>query len=95
MHTGRPFPDPGCFAEIAFSDRGIGFDQVHERRIFELFQRLHGRDEYAGTGIGLAICRKIVERHGGVMSARGQSGVGATFYVDLPSAPTPAVVVPT
>ena len=71
---------------LTFADHGIGFDQVHVRRIFELFQRLHSRDQYEGTGIGLAICKKIVERHGGVIHARGQLGVGATFFVDLPDA---------
>jgi PAS domain S-box-containing protein len=89
-------PPPGFPGwRLSFADRGIGFDQVHERRIFELFQRLHGRDQYTGTGIGLAICRKIVERHSGAIHARGQQGIGATFYVDLPEAPPTTFVVPT
>jgi PAS domain S-box-containing protein len=79
---------------IRVADNGIGFDQIHERRIFELFQRLHGREQFAGTGIGLAICRKIVERHGGVMHARSAEGRGATFIIDLPEAPTPVFVPP-
>lgn len=90
-------PPPPAFSgwRLAITDRGIGFDQAHERRIFELFQRLHGRDHYEGTGIGLAICRKIVDRHGGTMHARSQPGVGATFYVDLPDTPPETIVVPT
>jgi len=95
--AGNADPPPPGFPgwRLSFADRGIGFDQVHERRIFELFQRLHGRDQYTGTGIGLAICRKIVERHSGAIHARGQQGVGTTFYVDLPEAPPTTFVVPT
>ncbi len=73
--------------EIAVSDNGIGFDEVYRDRIFQLFQRLHGRNEYEGTGIGLAICRKIVERHGGTITARSAPGQGATFLVTLPLRP--------
>lgn len=89
-------PPPPGFAgwRLSFSDTGIGFEQVHEQRIFEVFQRLHGREEYAGTGIGLAICRKIVERHGGTIHARGQPGIGATFFIDLPEAPPITFLVP-
>jgi len=70
--------------EISVADNGIGFDSDHERLIFEPFQRLHSRAEYGGTGVGLAIVRRIVERHGGVVSARGRPGAGATFLVELP-----------
>ncbi len=70
--------------EITVSDNGIGFEEAYLDRIFELFQRLHGRNEYEGTGIGLAICRKIVERHGGTITARSTPGEGATFIINLP-----------
>jgi PAS domain S-box-containing protein len=83
-----PPPLPGRSGwRLAFADNGIGFEQQHEKRIFELFQRLHGRQEYEGTGIGLAICRKIVERHGGAIRALGRPGEGATFIVDLLETP--------
>jgi signal transduction histidine kinase len=81
-----PAPPPGEGHRIAVTDNGIGFDQSFAERIFELFQRLHGRGEYEGTGIGLAICRKIVQRHRGTITARSQKGVGTTFVIDLPVA---------
>lgn len=65
-------------------DNGIGFDEKYLDRIFHVFQRLHGRTEYEGTGIGLAICRKIAERHQGSLTARSRPGEGATFIVTLP-----------
>ncbi len=65
-------------------DNGIGFDEEMIERIFQPFERLHGRSEYEGTGMGLAICRKIVERHQGTLSARSKVGVGSTFVVELP-----------
>ena len=69
---------------IQISDNGIGFEQKYADRIFELFQRLHGRSEYEGTGIGLAICKKILQTHEGFITASGQPGVGATFNLYLP-----------
>ncbi len=69
---------------ITVADNGIGFHQDHADRIFRMFERLHGRAEYAGSGIGLAICRKIVERHRGTIAAVGSAGQGATFTVTLP-----------
>jgi len=74
--------------EIIVSDNGIGFEEQYLDRIFEVFQRLHGRNEFEGTGIGLAICRKIVERHGGTITARSQVGEGSTFIVTLPTGQT-------
>jgi signal transduction histidine kinase len=86
-----PEPDPprpaGQGFRIAVADNGIGFDQAFADRVFELFQRLHGRGHYEGTGIGLAICRKILQRHGGTISARSREGEGATFIIDLPATP--------
>jgi signal transduction histidine kinase len=69
---------------IVVEDNGIGFDLKHAERIFTPFQRLHSQTKYEGTGIGLAICRKIVERHGGAITATSTLGQGATFTVTLP-----------
>ena len=69
---------------LAVADNGIGFDEKYLDRIFTVFQRLHGRGEYEGTGIGLAVVRKIVERHGGVITAQSAIGAGSTFLVTLP-----------
>ncbi len=69
---------------LSFEDNGIGFDPQYLERIFQPFQRLHGMDQYEGSGIGLAICRKIVERHSGLITARSTPGQGATFIVSLP-----------
>ncbi len=72
---------------IAISDNGIGFSQKYAERIFEVFQRLHSRDAYPGTGVGLALCQRIVERHGGTIRAEGEVDVGACFTVALPRDP--------
>ena len=72
---------------IAVEDNGIGFDEKYLDRIFTVFQRLQGRAAYEGTGIGLAICRRIVERHGGTITARSRPGQGSTFLVTLPARP--------
>ncbi|MBI2950413.1 MAG: PAS domain S-box protein [Verrucomicrobia bacterium] len=74
-----------AMCQVYVEDNGIGFDEKYLDRIFGVFQRLHGRQEYEGTGIGLAICRKITERHGGVITARSTPDRGATFIVTLPS----------
>jgi len=71
--------------EMTVADNGIGFRQDYADRIFGIFQRLHGRSEYPGTGIGLATCRKILERHGGTITAIGRPGEGATFVCTLPA----------
>ena len=77
--------DPGGpWVEILVKDNGIGFDEKYLDRIFQPFQRLHGRSQYEGTGMGLAICRKIVERHGGTITAKSAPGKGPTFIVTLP-----------
>lgn len=78
-------PDTGR-CQVTVTDNGIGFDMAYRDQIFEVFKRLHGRAEYEGTGMGLAICRKIVERHGGTLSAEGEEGRGASFFFDLPLA---------
>ncbi len=73
------------FYQIRVVDNGIGFDEKYLDRIFEVFQRLHGRSQYAGTGIGLAIVQKVAENHGGAITATSQPGQGATFWVYLPA----------
>jgi signal transduction histidine kinase len=82
VHAGNASPNGSC--QIFVEDNGIGFDEKYLDRIFQVFQRLHGRSEYEGSGVGLATCRKIVERHGGTISARSAPGQGATFIVTLP-----------
>lgn len=76
--------DGGKWCDIFIKDNGIGFEQQFAERIFKPFQRLHGRNEYEGTGMGLAICRKIVERHGGNIKAKSEPGKGSTVVVKLP-----------
>jgi PAS domain S-box-containing protein len=75
------------FHELTVQDNGIGFDEKYLDKIFAVFQRLHNRQEYEGTGIGLAVCRRIVDRHGGSITARSKPGAGATFVVQLPARP--------
>jgi PAS domain S-box-containing protein len=73
------------WCEIRVIDNGIGFEQQYAERIFQIFQRLHGRKTFEGTGIGLAICRKIAERHNGTLIAQGEPDQGATFIFTLPT----------
>ncbi len=75
---------------IQIQDNGIGFEQKYAKQIFNIFQRLHGRDKYAGTGVGLAVCEKIVLRHSGTIKAESAPGEGATFTIDLPMIQSPA-----
>jgi signal transduction histidine kinase len=74
------------FYEIKVTDNGVGFEQAYAKRIFKIFQRLHGRSEYPGTGVGLAIVQKVVENHKGYVYAEGVPGNGATFTILLPVA---------
>ena len=69
---------------ISISDNGIGFKKEFEDKIFGVFQRLHGKDEYAGTGIGLAIVKRIVNNHNGIVTACSRPGHGATFDIYIP-----------
>ncbi len=72
------------YTSITFADNGIGFEQQYSEKIFTLFQQLNGRDTYGGTGIGLALCKKVVERHHGLIHASSQPGKGTTFEIYLP-----------
>ncbi len=88
--AGRPMTcerpkENSSFYTFTITDNGIGFDMKYVERIFAIFQRLHGRNEYEGTGIGLATCRKIVERHGGTISAESTPGEGSKFHFTLPA----------
>jgi two-component system, chemotaxis family, CheB/CheR fusion protein len=74
----------GAYSRIRISDNGIGFDSQYSDKIFTIFQRLHPREKYDGTGIGLAITRKIIERHKGLISAKSEEGVGTEFTIILP-----------
>lgn len=73
------------YNRISVQDNGIGFNQIYANKIFEIFQRLHGKNEYSGSGIGLAICKKIVENHRGFITAQGKEGEGAIFNIFIPA----------
>ena len=74
----------GNFVRITIADNGIGFDEQYAQKIFTIFQRLHSRESYEGTGIGLAITKKIIEKHNGLIYAESKNGNGATFIIILP-----------
>ncbi|GAA4449145.1 sensor histidine kinase [Rurimicrobium arvi] len=76
--------ESGLYTCISVSDNGIGFDPSESSKIFETFTRLHSKDEYEGTGLGLSLCKKIVERHGGEIEAQGKTNEGSTFTVSIP-----------
>jgi PAS domain S-box-containing protein len=82
--SGKGLSPQSRFHEISFTDNGIGFNQEYADKIFEMFQRLHGRSEYSGSGIGLAIVKKIVQNYNGFITAESQPGHGATFHVYFP-----------
>lgn len=72
------------YHKITFTDNGIGFDQKYAEKIFDLFNRLHNKEDYSGTGIGLSICKKIIENHKGLILAKGEINVGSVFTIYLP-----------
>jgi len=80
----KRLPPQKEYCRISIKDNGIGFEKEFSTKIFEVFQKLHGRDEYSGTGIGLAIVQKIVDNHKGIITARGQLNKGATFHIYIP-----------
>jgi PAS domain S-box-containing protein len=80
-----PRRNADLYHHISIADNGIGFNPDYKHKIFDVFQRLHGREEYLGTGIGLAICKKIVENHFGMINGDGKVGSGATFHIYIPT----------
>jgi len=86
---GYNFPNPvliddRSYSQIALKDNGIGFDEVHNQRIFDVFQRLHPTSKYPGSGIGLAICKKITKNHKGTILTQSVPGAGSVFSIFLP-----------
>jgi len=90
-----PIEAPGKeYCHITYTDNGIGFDKQYSKRIFEVFQRLHTQEKYKGSGIGLAICKRIVENHKGIITATGKLNGGARFDIYLPETPGKGKVTP-
>jgi signal transduction histidine kinase len=77
-------PNDKEFVTISVIDNGIGFEEEYAGKIFQIFQRLHGKSEFPGSGIGLAICKKIVENHNGVIFTKSELGKGTSFTIILP-----------
>lgn len=73
------------YHKITFADNGIGFDPQYSHQIFELFSRLHGKQDYSGTGVGLSICKKIMDNHNGIIIAQGEPNIGAIFLIYIPA----------
>jgi signal transduction histidine kinase len=87
IEIGCEAADPG-WVRVFVRDNGAGFDTAHAHGLFEPFRRMHARDEFPGTGIGLAFVRRIVELHGGTIGCEAAPGAGARFHFTLPAAPT-------
>lgn len=85
IHSTETKVDDRSFIQITVSDNGIGFRQEYAEKIFETFARLNPKDRFEGTGLGLSLCRRIVERHGGTITASGKEGAGASFVINLPA----------
>src|SRR5207253_2098904 len=73
------------YLQLNFADNGIGFDEEYAEKIFSIFQRINARSQYEGTGIGLAVCKKVVENHGGVIFATAKPNEGANFTIIIPA----------
>lgn len=84
LQLDAPAVDSGKFVRIYFRDNGIGIDEIYQEKIFIIFQRLHSRSEYEGTGIGLAVVKKIIEKHNGLIGVDSHEGAGTTFTILLP-----------